>query len=58
MGVEIAPAQNSSRFARGLLGPARQHDPGALKRIARGALVQHQRHPAVGEDILRMQRQP
>src|SRR5712691_13145047 len=45
MGVEVAPAQNRHVLAAGLLGPACQHDSRSLKRVAFGALVQHQRDP-------------
>ena len=58
VGVEVAPAQGLGVFARGLFGPARQHDPCALQGIASDALVQHQGDPVVGKDIPGMQRQP
>ncbi|OIQ65555.1 hypothetical protein GALL_528860 [mine drainage metagenome] len=58
MGVEIAPAHDLQIGACGLLGPARQHDPCSLQRIALGALVQHQGDPGIAEEVFRVHGQP
>ena len=51
---EIAPARVR---AFGLRRQAHQHHPRALQRIALLALVEHQRHARVGEDVLGVQRE-
>ncbi len=58
MGVEVAPAHDFQIGGRGLIGPARQHDPRSLQRVALGPLVQHQRDPGIGEDVFGVHRQP
>src|SRR5664279_6370862 len=48
MGAEIASAYDGEFVSVRLVRMPRDHDPRALQRIARGALVQHQRDPVVG----------
>src|ERR1700751_3535990 len=51
MGIKIAPASGFEFLAHGFLGVAAEHYARALKRIAVGAFIQHQRDAGVGEDV-------
>ena len=52
MHAQVASARDLPVIRPGFFRPARQHDSRAFEGIARHPLVQHQRDPAVGENVL------